>query len=76
MFIYIKLIPQALRDILSTPDTCRDALRVNLHLVEKSLQRIHRGCKNAMYTSQKSIENKIGRDVTGWKDLLMSVGFR
>ena len=72
----VALMGQALRDILSTPDACRDALRVTLHLVEKSLQRIHRGCKNAMYTSQKSIENKIGRGVTGWKDLLMSVGFR
>ena len=28
-----------------------------------------------MYTSQKSIENKVG-SVEGWKDLLMSVGFR
>ena len=28
-----------------------------------------------MYTSQKSIENKVG-NVEGWKDLLMSVGFR
>ncbi|CAG2062342.1 unnamed protein product, partial [Timema podura] len=43
--------------------------------VEKSLQRIHRGQKNAMYTTQKSIENKVGH-VSGWKDLLMSVGFR
>ena len=43
--------------------------------MEKSLQRIHRGYKNAMYTSQKSIENKVGA-VGGWKDLLMSVGFR
>ena len=43
--------------------------------VEKSLQRINRGYKNAMYTSQKSIENKVG-NVEGWKDLLMSVGFR
>ena len=43
--------------------------------VEKSLQRINRGYKNAMYTSQKSIENKVG-DTEGWKDLLMSVGFR
>lgn len=43
--------------------------------VEKSLQRIHRGQKNAMYTTQKSIENKVG-SVSGWKDLLMSVGFR
>ena len=43
--------------------------------MEKSLQRINRGYKNAMYTSQKSIEAKVGV-VTGWKDLLMSVGFR
>ena len=28
-----------------------------------------------MYTSQKSIENKVG-SVNGWKELLMSVGFR
>lgn len=28
-----------------------------------------------MYTTQKSIENKVGH-VNGWKDLLMSVGFR
>ena len=48
------------------------------HLVEKSLQRLNRNCKNAMYTSQKSIENKVGGDgkIKGWKDLLMSVGFR
>lgn len=43
--------------------------------VEKSLQRIHRGQKNAMYTTQKSIDNKAGT-VNGWKDLLMAVGFR
>ena len=32
-----------------------------------------------MYTSQKSIENKVGGSeskVNGWKDLLISVGFR
>lgn len=60
---------------MKTPDKCRDALRVCLHLVEKSLQRIHRGQKNAMYTTQKSIDNKAG-SVGGWKDLLMAVGFR
>ena len=43
--------------------------------VEKSLQRINRGYRNAMYTSQKSIEAKVGA-AAGWKDLLMSVGFR
>ena len=72
------IVAQALRDILSTPEECRDALRVTLHLVEKSLQRITRNYKNAMYTSQKSIENKVGAGgrVSGWKDLLISVGFR
>ena len=43
--------------------------------VEKSLQRIHQGHRTAMYTTQASIENKVG-DVLGWKDLLTSVGFR
>lgn len=71
----VALIGQALGELLKTPDKCRDALRVCLHLVEKSLQRIHRGQKNAMYTTQKSIDNKAG-PVIGWKDLLMAVGFR
>jgi hypothetical protein len=43
--------------------------------IEKSLQRILRGQRNAMYTTQLSIENKVG-SISGWKDLLMSVGFR
>ncbi|XP_017771983.1 PREDICTED: tetratricopeptide repeat protein 28 isoform X2 [Nicrophorus vespilloides] len=71
----VALMGQALCELLRMPDKCRDALRVTLHLVEKSLQRIHRGQKNAMYTTQKSIENKVGT-VVGWKELLMSVGFR
>lgn len=71
----VALIGQALCELMRTPDKCRDALRVCLHLVEKSLQRIHRGQKNAMYTTQKSIDNKAG-SVNGWKDLLMAVGFR
>ncbi|XP_068086833.1 tetratricopeptide repeat protein 28 [Anabrus simplex] len=71
----VALMGQALCELLKNPEKCRDALRVTLHLVEKSLQRIHRGQKNAMYTTQKSIENKVGH-VTGWKELLMSVGFR
>lgn len=67
---------QALAELLrSGPEHSRDALRVTLHLVEKSLQRIHCGQKNAMYTTQKSIENKVG-SATGWRELLMSVGFR
>ncbi|CAH1132763.1 unnamed protein product [Ceutorhynchus assimilis] len=71
----VALMGQALCELLHVPEKSRDALRVTLHLVEKSLQRIHRGQKNAMYTTQKSIENKVGT-VTGWKELLMSVGFR
>ncbi|XP_026314209.1 tetratricopeptide repeat protein 28 isoform X2 [Hyposmocoma kahamanoa] len=71
----VALMGQALCELLAQPDKCRDALRVCLHLVEKSLQRIVRGQKNAMYTTQKSIENKAGH-VTSWRELLMSVGFR
>ncbi|XP_028176018.1 tetratricopeptide repeat protein 28 [Ostrinia furnacalis] len=71
----VALMGQALCELLAAPDKCRDALRVCLHLVEKSLQRIVRGQKNAMYTTQKSIENKAG-NATGWRELLMSVGFR
>lgn len=71
----VALMGQALCELLKTPDACRDALRVVLHLAEKSLQRIHRGQKNAMYTTQRSIEKKVGT-ADGWKDLLMSVGFR
>lgn len=55
----VAMMGQALCELLKTPEKCRDALRVTLHLVEKSLQRIHRGQKNAMYTTQKSIENKV-----------------
>ena len=77
----VALMSQALRDILSSNETCRDVLRVTLHLVEKSLQRINRGSKTAMYTSQQSIEKKVhhsanSEETSGWKDLLMSVGFR
>jgi len=43
--------------------------------IEKSLQRINNGQKNAMYTTQKSIENKVG-NVSGWQEILTSVGFR
>lgn len=71
----VAMMGNALCELIRTPEKCRDALRVCLHLVEKSLQRIHRGQKNAMYTTQKSIENKAG-SVAGWKDLLMAVGFR
>lgn len=72
----VAAMGQALAEMLRYPERSRDALRVCLHLVEKSLQRIHRCQRNAMYTTQKSIENKVGTAVTGWKELLISVGFR
>lgn len=43
--------------------------------MEKSLQRIQNGQRNAMYTSQQSVENKVG-GVPGWQALLTAVGFR
>ncbi|XP_062372772.1 tetratricopeptide repeat protein 28-like [Sardina pilchardus] len=70
-----SLIGQALAEILQYPERARDALRVLLHLVEKSLQRIQNGQKNSMYTSQQSVENKVG-GVPGWQALLSAVGFR
>ncbi|KAJ7987050.1 hypothetical protein DPEC_G00334740 [Dallia pectoralis] len=70
-----SLIGQALAEILQYPERARDALRVLLHLVEKSLQRIQSGQTNAMYTSQQSVENKVG-GVPGWQSLLSGVGFR
>ncbi|XP_066509678.1 LOW QUALITY PROTEIN: tetratricopeptide repeat protein 28-like [Hoplias malabaricus] len=70
-----SLIGQALSEILQYPDKARDALRVLLHLVEKSLQRIQNGQRNSMYTSQQSVENKVG-GVSGWQALLTAVGFR
>ncbi|XP_056434200.1 tetratricopeptide repeat protein 28 isoform X2 [Gadus chalcogrammus] len=70
-----SMIGQALTEILQCPDRARDALRVLLHLVEKSLQRIQSGQCNPMYTSLQSIENKVG-GVPGWQALLSAVGFR
>ncbi|XP_063042348.1 tetratricopeptide repeat protein 28-like isoform X2 [Engraulis encrasicolus] len=70
-----SLVGQALAEILQYPERARDALRVLLHLVEKSIQRIQNGQKNSMYTSQQSVENKVG-GVPGWQALLMAVGFR
>ncbi|KPM09041.1 Rapsynoid-like protein [Sarcoptes scabiei] len=72
----VALMSSSLALLLKTPDRSRDAMRVVLHLVEKSLQRIQRGQKNAMYTTVQSIENKIGPNTQGWKELLISVGFR
>uniref|UniRef100_A0AAX7UUQ1 Tetratricopeptide repeat protein 28 n=1 Tax=Astatotilapia calliptera TaxID=8154 RepID=A0AAX7UUQ1_ASTCA len=71
----MSLVGQALVEILQYPERARDALRVLLHLVEKSLQRIQSGQCNPMYTSQQSVENKVG-GVPGWQALLSAVGFR
>ncbi|XP_023245783.1 tetratricopeptide repeat protein 28 [Copidosoma floridanum] len=72
----VALMGQALAEMLANgPEKSRDALRVTLHLVEKSLQRINCGQKSAMYTTLASIENKVG-SAQGWRELLMSVGFR
>ncbi|XP_071789683.1 tetratricopeptide repeat protein 28-like isoform X3 [Asterias amurensis] len=65
----------AIGDLLMSPTKCREALRVLLHLIEKSLQRIHRGPKNPIYTTQQSILKKVG-PVRGWQELLKAVGFR
>lgn len=72
----VALMSSSLATLLKTPDRSRDAMRVVLHLVEKSLQRIQRGHKNAMYTTVQSIENKIGPNTQGWRELLIAVGFR
>ncbi|XP_051906466.1 tetratricopeptide repeat protein 28 [Hippocampus zosterae] len=66
---------QALAEVLRHANRARDALRVLLHLVEKALQRIHTGHTNPMYTSQQSVDNKVG-GVPGWRSLLSALGFR
>ncbi|XP_077398379.1 tetratricopeptide repeat protein 28 isoform X2 [Vanacampus margaritifer] len=68
-------VRQALAEVLRHADQARDALRVILHLVEKSLQRIHNGHTNCMYTAQHSVHNKVG-GVPGWRALLSALGFR
>ncbi|XP_057675661.1 tetratricopeptide repeat protein 28 isoform X1 [Corythoichthys intestinalis] len=68
-------VRQALVEVLGHVDRARGALRVLLHLVEKSLQRIHSGHSNPMYTSQQSVDNKVG-GVPGWRSLLSALGFR
>lgn len=61
------------RTMKMAPDT---TLRIFCCLqVEKSLQRIQNGQRNSMYTSQQSVENKVG-GVPGWQALLTAVGFR
>ncbi|XP_049593440.1 tetratricopeptide repeat protein 28 isoform X2 [Syngnathus scovelli] len=66
---------RALAEVLCHADRARDTLRVLLHLVEKSLQRIHSGHAKLLYTSQQSVDDKVG-GVPGWRPLLAAVGFR
>ena len=69
------MMGQALSKLLKTPNSAREAMRVVLHLVEKSLQRMRNNQRSPMYTTLQSVENKVG-DVDGWRELLTSVGFR
>ncbi|XP_025088925.1 tetratricopeptide repeat protein 28-like isoform X2 [Pomacea canaliculata] len=71
----VALMSHSLGLILQTAGMCREILRVLLHLMEKSLQRIQQGARNPMYTTVQSVENKVGA-VPGWKELLQAVGFR
>ncbi|XP_076452751.1 uncharacterized protein LOC143288287 isoform X2 [Babylonia areolata] len=71
----VALMGYALSQILQSPTISRETMRVLLHLMEKSLQRIQQGARNPMYTTVQSIENKVG-GVVGWKELLQAVGFR
>ncbi|KAL8575874.1 hypothetical protein ACOMHN_014879 [Nucella lapillus] len=71
----VALMGYALSQILQSPTISRETMRVLLHLMEKSLQRIQQGARNPMYTTVQSIENKVGA-VAGWKELLQAVGFR
>lgn len=68
--------PQSHRERNQGRPRPRVALHSPLPLqVEKSLQRIQNGQRNAMYTSQQSVENKVG-GIPGWQALLTAVGFR
>lgn len=60
---------------LNGRDNITDAACCCYLQVEKSLQRIQNGQRNSMYTSQQSVENKVG-GVPGWQALLTAVGFR
>lgn len=60
---------------LNGRDNSTDAACCCYLQVEKSLQRIQNGQRNSMYTSQQSVENKVG-GVPGWQALLTAVGFR
>lgn len=73
--LQVALMGHALCEIIQTTNRCREAMRVLLHLIEKALQRIIQGEEKGMYTTQDSIESKVG-GIPGWKDLLTSVGFR
>lgn len=62
------------RLLLKTPDECRKAMVVVLHLVEKSLQCL-KSEESRRFTEESSIKNKIGPEIRGVFQLLTSLGF-
>lgn len=75
--VLLHLVRQGLAYVNSQSKTHKntDATLLCSLQVEKSLQRIQNGQRNSMYTSQQSVENKVG-GVPGWQALLTAVGFR
>uniref|UniRef100_A0A915IEY0 Uncharacterized protein n=1 Tax=Romanomermis culicivorax TaxID=13658 RepID=A0A915IEY0_ROMCU len=62
------------RLLLETPDECRRAMLIVLHLVEKSLKCL-KSNENRRFTDETSIKNKVGPEVRGVFQLLTSLGF-
>ncbi|MEQ2180648.1 hypothetical protein GOODEAATRI_003329 [Goodea atripinnis] len=61
----MSLVGQALAEILQYPEKARDALRVLLHLVEKSLQRIQSGhCFDLCEVGQEEVVLKTGKQAS------------
>lgn len=69
------LMRHGLKRLLETPTKSREAMRVVLHLVEKTLQRLKNRQQNEMYVTLSSIENRVG-EVKGWQEILVAMGFR
>jgi hypothetical protein len=56
---------RALRSLLRSPDECREAMRVLLHLIEKSIQRINSAqAATPLYTCESSVRVKVGPEVS------------
>ncbi|XP_039269541.2 uncharacterized protein LOC120344400 [Styela clava] len=62
--------------IKSDPGRFHDALKLVLHLIDKSLERMDSGSNTSvpMYAAQASISKKV-HNVTGWRELFSAVGF-